>query len=307
MKKVFFIFTVIFFCLALSGFADTDAKINEYEASISHEEFIESADYSNKIRKEIQKKVEEGNTEDAILRLLHIVKNPVYFKGRNDAYIDLVYLLSIEGNYNVSNHIISDYKSKFTNIDPEVLEWLNFIEIFNISQTATKEYDLVNLINNFLNDNPESIFTEHILYLKAKHLLNQNNTDYAIKTYEIIYNVNPQTIYFNDLYPLLKFFYDNTEQYDLSKEIIMKFIKNADKNVILDDEYFWLGQYYDSLNDLKTAKKYFVKLANNTESALYPEALYWLGNYYKNRSDKKANEYYNKLSQFEGYEHISAK
>lgn len=282
-----------------------DISIEKYEEKITAADLTGNIEYGNKERKILLNYISDNNYEEAIDKLFNIVKNPVFFPDRELAYLDLIYLLSINGKYTISNYIINDFKSKTRNIDANVKEWIDYIEIFNISQLATKEYDVINLINNFLNDNPAGIFTEHILYLKGQTLINQNNIDLAIKTYEIIYEMNPSSIYFYQMYPLLKYYYDNTEQYKLTKDIISHYINISSKNENLENEYYWLGQYYDSLNEINNAKKWFEKLAKNSESALYPEAIYWLANYYNKKNSKKASYLFEQLSEFEGYEYVT--
>lgn len=302
-NKIIAVLLAIFSCIIFNNVYAIN--IETYEKSDKYFEAVLSNSYDRKTRNQIQDYAEKGDYKAAINILLNIVNNPTFYTNREIAFLDLIYLVSMDKNYDISNKLITDFKNRFSNIDSDLQEWINYMEIYNLSQIVSEEYDLTTIINNFLNNYPESVWTEHILFLKANHALKQNNFNMAVKTYELIYAINNKTIYFEEMFDLLILYYSNTEQYELAKELTYSYLNQVGKKVNVENEYYWLAQYYDAMNETKKAKGYFEKLAKNEDSALYPEALYWLGNYYRNSNTKKSAEFLRKLSNFEGYGNIS--
>lgn len=263
--------------------------------------------YSDNISAQVLDFINNKNYDSAIIYLMDYTKDDKKINELENAYIDLIYLLAINKRHNESLFFLEELKAEFPNYNKEYDEWLDFIEIFDKLNLNTKQYNILELLDNYLNKYKDSIWAETILYLKAQE---NKIIDYGIGVadcYVEIYNLNKNSFYFEEMYPVLKNYFDSRDEYSKSEELIIRYINKFQKKKKLDSEYFWLAQYYDSTNQKRKAKKYYLKLAEDKSSAIYPEAIYWLSTYYSNTSKKKGLAYFTELLNYEEYKDIAEK
>ncbi|HOK39638.1 MAG TPA: hypothetical protein PLD27_01170 [bacterium] len=306
-KKFFilFIFLLFTFFLFADEKQDEGLKLLLSKFKKNNDEFS----YNDETINKLQKLVEKNDLENFFIELMNLTKS----KGEKEediqkAYLDLIYLLAINKKYNESIFFIDEVKSIFKNIPDDFEEWISFIEIYAKANQKTKQYKILEAIEQFTDKYKDSIWYEAILLIKISEYKKIGYLTGIEKTSYELYEINKEAVLNNqELYNNTKKHLEKTGNYNKLVNLVKYYIKKFSNKKDLENEYYFLAQYYDSIDNKNLAKKYYQIIAENKDSVFAADAIYWLANYYLTKDKRKAKSYFSDLMKYEAYKELAEK